>query len=74
MASVIFCFSSLETFSVAELGKDQKAPLLRLLAADVQTGGEKRPLQNSITFATASLVRCFLGEEKTVRYPEFVRE
>lgn len=67
-------FSSLETFSVAELGKDQKAPLLRLLAADVQTGGEKRPLLNSITLATASLVRCFLGEEKAVRYPEFVRE
>lgn len=66
-------FSSHDFFAVPELGKDQKAQLLRILTADVMSGTEKRPLLNSISYTSASLVRCFLREETVVRYPEFVK-
>ena len=66
-------FSSRDFFAVPELGKEQKAELLRLLTADVMSGTEKRPLLNSIRYTSASLVRCFLREETRIQYPEFVK-
>ncbi len=66
-------FSSYDLFAVPELGKTQKAMLLRLLTADVMLGMEKRPLLNAVSYTTASLVRCFLKEENEIRYPEFVQ-
>ncbi len=67
-------FSSRDFFTVPELGKLQKAQLLQLLTADVMSGAEKRPLLNSISYTSASLVRCFLREETIVKYPEFVKK
>ena len=66
-------FSLRDFFAVPELGKEQKAELLRLLTADVMSGTEKRPLLNSIRYTSASLVRCFLREETRIQYPEFVK-
>lgn len=67
-------FSSRDFFAVPELGKVQKAQLLQLLTADVISGTERRPLLNSISCTSASLVRCFLREETVVKYPEFVKK
>ncbi len=67
-------FSAYDLFAVPELGKMQKANLLRLLTADVMLGREKRPLMNAVSYTTASLVRCFLKEENEIRYPEFVQK
>ena len=67
-------FSSRDFFVIPELGKAQKAQLLQLLTADVISGTEKRPLLNSISYTTASLVRCFLREETVIKYPEFVKK
>lgn len=67
-------FSARDVFTVPELGKTQKAELLRLLTADVMSGTERRPLLNSISYTSASLVRCFLREEKSIKYPGFVRQ
>lgn len=67
-------FSSRDFFKVSELGNAQKAQLLQLLTADVMLGSEKRPLLNSISYTTASLVRCFLREEVSIKYPEFVKK
>lgn len=58
-------------FSEPELGKAQKAKPLAVLACDVIIGRERRPLMNALSYTTASLVRCFLKEEKEIRYPEF---
>ncbi len=66
-------FSAYDSFAVPELGKPQKAQLLRLLTADVMLGREKRPLMNAVSYTSASLVRCFLKEENEIRYPEFVK-
>lgn len=67
-------FSSRDFFAVPELEKAQKAQLLQLLTADVMSGAERRPLLNSISFTSASLVRCFLREETVIKYPEFVKK
>lgn len=64
-------FSDCDFFADPELGKAQKARLLSVLACDVMIGGDKRPLMNALSYTTASLVRCFLKEEKQIRYPEF---
>ena len=67
-------FSACDFFSVSELGKAQKSQLLQLLTADVISGAERRPLLNSISYTSASLVRCFLREETVIKYPEFVKK
>ena len=67
-------FSACDFFSVPELGKAQKSQLLQLLTADVISGAERRPLLNSISYTSASLVRCFLREETVIKYPEFVKK
>ncbi len=66
-------FSSRDFFVESELGKVQKAQLFQLLTADVILGAERRPLLNSISYTSASLVRCFLREESVIKYPEFVK-
>lgn len=67
-------FSAYDFFSVPELGKAQKSQLLQFLTADVISGAERRPLLNSISYTSASLVRCFLREETVIKYPEFVKK
>lgn len=64
-------FANRQYFSVPALEKEYKARLLQLLIADVKINGERRPLMNALSYTTASLVRCFQKEEKSISYPEF---
>lgn len=52
-----------------ELSPPIKAKLLECLSCDVQIGKKTRPLMVGLSETTASLVRCFKGEGKTIRYP-----
>ncbi|MBI4944936.1 MAG: type II CRISPR-associated endonuclease Cas1 [Bacteroidetes bacterium] len=51
------------------LDKERKAELLSVLSCDVIINGEKSPLLVAVSQTTASLVKCFSGEEKQVAYP-----
>jgi len=53
------------------LEKETKAYLLNILSCDVKIGKVKRPLMVALSYTTASLARCFSGEEKKILYPEF---
>jgi CRISPR-associated protein Cas1 len=53
------------------LDKEIKAYLLNVLTCDVQIGKVKRPLMVALSYTTASLARCFSGEEKKIAYPVF---
>ena len=64
-------FGSPGLFAGEELTREMKRRLLTLLAADVMIGGKKRPLQNAMSYTTASLARCFLKEAARIDYPEF---
>lgn len=64
-------FGSPDLFVGDELTREMKRRLLSLLAADVMIGGKKRPLQNAMSYTTASLARCFLKEATQIDYPEF---
>ena len=57
-----------ETF---QLEKEHKAELLRLMALDVKIGENKRPLMLALSQTTASLARCFAGEQRKISYPVF---
>lgn len=64
-------FSNPELFEVPDITPEIKKRLLMLLAADVMIKGMKRPLQNAMSYTTASLVRCFMKEQQEIDYPEF---
>jgi len=53
------------------LEKEHKARLLQLMAADVRIGENKRPLMVALSQTTASLARCFAGEQRKIHYPVF---
>ncbi|WP_346864393.1 type II CRISPR-associated endonuclease Cas1 [uncultured Draconibacterium sp.] len=53
------------------LDKEHKAELLGLMAADVKIGENKRPLMLALSQTTASLSRCFSGEQRKIEYPVF---
>lgn len=55
-----------------EINKDMKASLLSLMNCDVQIGNKKRPLMVALSSTTASLARCFTGENRKIVYPDFV--
>jgi CRISPR-associated protein Cas1 len=59
-------------FEAVELSKEMKASLLTVLTADVMMGDKRRPLMNALSLTTASLVRCYLKEEREITYPSFV--
>ena len=65
-------FSQLELFgSSPTLTQPMKAALLGILTTDVMIEAMRRPLMNALSYTTASLVRCFMKEEKEIRFPEF---
>ena len=64
-------FSSPTLFSGDNITRDMKQRLLEILAVDVSISGMKRPLQNAMSYTTASLARCFLKEGINIDYPEF---
>jgi CRISPR-associated protein Cas1 len=53
------------------LAKEHKAELLQLMSADVKIGENKRPLMLALSQTTASLSRCFSGEQRKIIYPDF---
>jgi len=64
--------SQLELFvSSQTLTQPMKAALLGTLTTDVMIETMRRPLMNTLSYTTASLVRCFTKEEKEIHYPEF---
>lgn len=52
-----------------ELCKETKARMMRILFADCKFEKVCRPLDIALTFTSASLVRCFGGEERKIAYP-----
>lgn len=56
-----------------ELGltQKQKVALLQLPQMDVNIGGVKRPLFHAVSMTTASLYKCFAGEQRRITFPEF---
>ncbi len=53
------------------LTKEHKVKLLQVLTADVSIKKNKRPLMIALAQTTASLARCFSGEQRYIRYPTF---
>ena len=53
------------------LNKEMKVEMLGLMAGDVWIDGNKRPLMVALSQTTASLSRCFSGENRKIIYPEF---
>lgn len=52
-----------------QLTTELKAELLGILSCDIVIGKKKRPLMVGLSETSASLVRCFKGETKRIRYP-----
>ncbi|MCH8568716.1 MAG: type II CRISPR-associated endonuclease Cas1 [Balneolales bacterium] len=52
------------------LDKAEKALMLKVLYSDVIIGKKKRPLMLALSESTASLARCFLGEDTKISYPK----
>lgn len=50
--------------------KEQKAKLLQVPVLDVTITGKRSPLMIAAQQTTASLVRCFAGEQRKIEYPE----
>ena len=53
------------------LEKEQKAELLTVLTEDVFIENLRRPLMIALSITTASLSKCFAGENKNLKYPDF---
>ena len=53
------------------LSREQKIELLKLPQMDVEINELKRPLGHAVSITTASLFRCFDGEQRKIIYPEF---
>jgi CRISPR-associated protein Cas1 len=53
------------------LVKEQKAELLKVLTEDVFIENLRRPLMIALSITTASLAKCFAGEIKNLKYPDF---
>ena len=53
------------------LNKEMKTQMLGLMAGDVWIEGNRRPLMVALSQTTASLSRCFSGENRKIVYPEF---
>ena len=59
-------------FDIGEdLTTDIKRELLCIPTIDVRINGKRSPLMIAATLTSASLVKCFNGESRTVSYPEF---
>ena len=52
--------------------KEIKAKLIGLTSMDVMMGGNASPLMIALSQTTASLVKCFEGKEKQIKYPTLI--
>lgn len=57
------------TNDITSLTKNIKAELLQIMVQDVVIEGITHPLMVGLSYTTASLAACFLGEEKEIKYP-----
>lgn len=55
---------------VENLEKEHKTLLLKIPTIDVVIGGEKSPLMIATQKTAVSLVKCFMGEQRKLAYPE----
>jgi len=53
-----------------DLNKDVKAKLLQIPVLDIKISGRMSPLMVGMSQTTASLYRCFAGEDRKIDYPE----
>jgi len=53
-----------------DLSMELKSELLDTLTCDIIIGDKKRPLMVGLSETTASLARCFKGEDRKIKYPE----
>lgn len=53
-----------------DLSMDLKRELLQIPTLDVSIGGKRSPLMVAVGQTTASLYRCFSGEQRRIAYPE----
>ena len=53
-----------------ELSIEMKRELLQIPTLDVTIGGKRSPLMVAVGQTTASLYRCFNGEQRKITYPE----
>lgn len=60
---------SLYTNGEDKLSSNVKGYLLRVLSCDTFYGDLLRPLQVGLSYTTASLGRCFMGEDKKIVFP-----
>ena len=54
------------------LSKEIKAKLIGIISLDVLMGKNKSPLMIALSQTTASLVKCFEGKEKLIKYPVLI--
>ena len=57
---------------ISELTTEIKMQLVEILTRDVKIGDQTRPLMLALSNTTASLARCFSGEQKRIIYPKFI--
>lgn len=55
---------------VDELTREVKFELLGITTLDVEIGGRRSPLMVAVSQTTASLYRCFAGEQRRIDYPD----
>ncbi|MCL2414822.1 MAG: type II CRISPR-associated endonuclease Cas1 [Bacteroidales bacterium] len=55
----------------ADLTKEIKIRLLQIPVLDVVINGQRSPLMVAVAQTTASLAKCFLGENRKIVYPSF---
>jgi CRISP-associated protein Cas1 len=55
-----------------ELSTEIKMELVSVLSANIVLNGNKRPLMVGLSQSTASLARCFAGENTKIEYPEIM--
>ncbi len=55
---------------ISDITRDLKMQLLGIPMLDVVINGKRSPLMIAAQQTTASLARCFAGENKRISYPE----
>lgn len=56
----------------SDINKEHKGHLLNIPALDVIINGESSPMMLATQYTSASLARCFEGEQRKVSYPEWI--
>ncbi len=56
----------------SDITKEHKGLLLNIPALDVIINGESSPMMLATQYTSASLARCFEGEQRRVSYPEWI--